>query len=245
MAALAVLFSATAEAGRTREAPVRPGLSPQPLPLTAVEDGRQRVRYYSSTPQFVLFLTDTGATLVFSTGVIRIGLGASNPRATIEGEPDAPTDSGPFVGGSCGPSPAGIRSYRRVRYRNIYPGIDLIFRGDEGYIEHDFVIAPGAEPERIHLRFQGADRIFIDEEGSLVVRAGDIELSISRPVAYQALDTAPVHARIPVEARYVLTSESEVGFRLGPYDRTRTLTIDPIFRVKAPPGNPGPCELRP
>lgn len=241
---LAIVLGAVPAAGRTREAPLRGGWPFEPLPLEAIEDGRQRVRYYSSTPDFILFLTDSGATLVFPTRVIRIALSASNPGAAIEGEPASLAAGGPFVGGGCGTAPAKIRSYRRVRYRNIYPGIDLVFRGDERHIEHDFVVAPGAEPERIHLRFQGADRLWIDEEGSLVVLAGEIELSISPPVAYQEPESASTADRVPVEAHYVLTSETEVGFRVGPYDRRRTLTIDPIFRVRAAPGNPGACEPR-
>jgi hypothetical protein len=236
-----MLLGAVPAAARTREAPLGPGLRSEPLLWEAIEDGRQRVRYYSSTPDFMLFLTDSGATLVFPTRVIRIALGASNPGAAIEGEPAA---SGPFVGGGQGRAPAKIRSYRRVRYRDIYPGIDLVFRGDERHIEHDFVVAPGAEPARIHLRFHGADRLFIDAEGSLVVRAGEIELSISPPRAYQEPEAASTPDRIPVEAYYVLTSETEVGFRLGPYDRRRTLTIDPIFRVRAARGNPDGCGLR-
>lgn len=238
------MLSALFAAGRAREAPFGPAVPLEPLPLEAIEDGRQRVRYYSSTPDFILFLTDSGATLVFPTQVIRIGLRASNPGAAIEGEPDSVTSAGPFIGGGCGNSPTKIRSYGRVRYRDIYPGIDLVFRGDGRRIEHDFIVAPGAEPERIHLRFQGVDQISIDEEGSLVVRAGEIEMAISRPVAYQEPDATPVPARTPVDARYVLTGQAEVGFRLGPYDRTRTLTIDPVFRVRAAPGNPGEAEPR-
>lgn len=216
-----------------------------PLPFEVIEDGRQRVRYYSSTPEFILFLTDSGATLVFPTRVIRIGLRASNPAAAIEGEPESLAASGPFLGGGWGAAPAKIRSYGRVRYRDIYPGIDLVFRGNGRYIEHDFVVAPGADPGRIHLRFQGADRIWIDPEGALVVRAGQIELAISPPVAYQEPDAGAAPARIPVEARYVLSGDAEAAFWLGPYDRTRTLTIDPIFRVKTAPGNPAKPGRRP
>lgn len=228
----------------TRETSFGPGPALEPLPFAEIEDGRQRVRYYSSTPDFILLLTDSGATLLFPTRVIRIAFYACNPTAAIEGEPAAEAARGPFVGGGSGNLPAKIRSYGRVRYRDIYPGIDLVFRGDGRQIEHDFVVAPGAEPERIHLSFQGADRLSIGDDGTLVVRAGEIELSISPPVAYQEPAPGVAHARIPVLARYVLKGESEVSFWLGPYDRSRTLTIDPIFKTRALSGNPDGLEPR-
>lgn len=208
---------------------VPPSVGPralQPLPLHSIPDSRQLVRYYSSTPDFILLLTDSGATLVFPTSVIRIDLRESNPKAAIEGDPAPASAAGPFVGNASGSPAAKVGSYIRVRYRDIYPGIDLVFRGDNRQIQHDFLVAPGADPDHIHLRFEGADRIFIDDDGSLVVHAGGTELSISPPVAYQDLLATPARKRVPVEARYVMISDADVGFSLGPYDRTQPLTID-------------------
>lgn len=242
--ALAALMGAALAAAGTRETSFGPGVALEPLPFAAIEDGRQRVRYYSSTPDFILLLTDSGATLVFATRVIQIAFDACNPAAAIEGEPAAASARGPFLGGAYGSLPAKIRSYGRVRYRDIYPGIDVVFRGDGRHIEHDFVVAPGADPERIHLSFQGADRLSIEDDGTLVVRAGDVELSISPPVAYQEPAPGPAHVRIPVLARYVLKGDSEVSFWLGPYDRSRTLTIDPVFTVWAVSGNLDELEPR-
>jgi hypothetical protein len=222
---LLLLGGLLAASSRTHAPPAAGPLGLEPLPLHPIPDSRQLVRYYSSTPHFILLLTDSGATLVFPASVVRIDLRESNPKAAIEGDP-APSSGGPFVGNASGSPSAKVGSYTRVRYRDIYPGIDLVFRGDNRQIQHDFLVAPGADPHHIHLRFEGADRIFIDDDGSLVVHAGGTELSISPPVAYQDLLAAPARRRVPVEARYVMISDAEVGFSLGPYDRTQPLTID-------------------
>lgn len=119
--------------------------------------------------------------------------------------------------------------YSRVRYTGVYPGIDLVFYGRERQLEHDFILAPGADPDVIKLGLDGAERLEIDPAGDLVVSLGDREVRLCRPVSYQEVGGA----RQEVESRFRLLPASgqvrQVGFEVGAYDRSRPLVIDPVL----------------
>lgn len=119
--------------------------------------------------------------------------------------------------------------YSRVRYTGVYPGIDLVFYGRERQLEHDFILAPGADPEAIRLGLDGAERLEIDSAGDLVVSLGDGEVRLRRPVSYQEVGGA----RREVESRFRLLPAHgqvrQVGFEVGAYDRSRPLVIDPVL----------------
>ena len=76
-----------------------------------------------------------------------------------------------------------IPNYSRIRYRNVYPGIDAVYYGNENRLEYDFVVAPGADPRAIRLQFSGADRIAITAQGDLSVEAGGQPIVQKKPVA--------------------------------------------------------------
>ncbi|MCC2670893.1 MAG: putative secreted protein, partial [Armatimonadetes bacterium] len=103
--------------------------------------------------------------------------------------------------------------------------VDLIYYGSQKQLEYDLVLAPGADPEQVRFRLEGADRLTVDGEGALVAQAGDAEMRQLRPEVYQVVDGA----RRPVRGEYTLLAKNEVGFTLGEYDRTAPLVIDPII----------------
>ena len=117
----------------------------------------------------------------------------------------------------------GVPSYDQVRYDAVYPGIDLVYHGKHRVLEYDFEVAPGADPARIAVAIDGATDVAIDDAGDLVIDTPAGNLRHRRPVAYQ--DTGGV--RRPVEAAYTKGSDGRIGFRLGRYDRSQLLVIDP------------------
>lgn len=123
----------------------------------------------------------------------------------------------------------GVPQFGRVRYRNLYEGIDLDFRANGRRIEYDFVIAPGADPSQIVLRFQGSDKLRLLDDGTLVIDAGGLEIHQPAPYAFQEDMGNGSVRRVPVESRYQLDPDGLVRFALGPYDRTKTLVIDPVL----------------
>ncbi|NNL67334.1 MAG: hypothetical protein HKP30_13890, partial [Myxococcales bacterium] len=128
-----------------------------------------------------------------------------------------------------GADPAGwhvdVPSFHAVRYAGLYPGVDVVYRGDgRGGVAYDLYLAPGADPDRVGLRFDGADTIRIDADGALVVTAAGLDLRMSPPRSHQEGDAGE---RVPVASRFVAAEDGTVRFALGAYDRGRALVIDP------------------
>ena len=119
----------------------------------------------------------------------------------------------------------GVPTFSRIRYTAVYPGVDLVFYGNDSRLEHDFRVAPGADASRIAFRFDGADSLKTSITGDLRVRTGDNLLVLQRPTAYQE----GTHGRTPVAAAFTVAHDGTITFALGPYDPTRELIIDPAL----------------
>lgn len=119
----------------------------------------------------------------------------------------------------------GIRTYQRVRYSDVYPGVDLVYYGSQRELEYDFVVSPGADLSRIAIAFEGAHAPEIDGGGCLIVRTGAGTVRLRKPVIYQL----GASGRMPVDGGYVLGPAGRVAFRIGEYDHNRELVIDPIL----------------
>lgn len=116
--------------------------------------------------------------------------------------------------------------YDRVRYSQIYPGIDLLYYGDNaGTLEHDFIVAPGADPSRIRLKADDAHRLQLDANGDLVIKTATGEARLLKPVVYQEIDGK----RVMLNAGFRIRGPDTISFRLPRYDRSRALVIDPIL----------------
>jgi DNA-binding CsgD family transcriptional regulator len=139
-----------------------------------------------------------------------------------------------FTGGDASAWRTNVPLFARVRYEGVYPGIDLVYYGNQRQLEYDFVVAPGADPRGIGLQFAGADDLQIEPSGDLVIRATDGSLTVRKPVVYQPV-TAAADVRFGqasitrVDANYDVDRDGRVRFALGPYDRTRPLVIDPTI----------------
>jgi hypothetical protein len=119
----------------------------------------------------------------------------------------------------------GIPTFGRVRYAGLYPGIDATFYGRDGSVEHDLVVAPGADPAGARLAIVGADAVAIDAAGDLVMTVAGGRVRLRAPSSYQ--ERAGV--RVPVESRWQLDGARRARVAVGAYDRARTLVIDPVL----------------
>jgi uncharacterized protein (TIGR03437 family) len=160
------------------------------------------------------------------TDVVRMRLaGASHGAAAPVGEEQLPGTANYFVGNDPSKWYASVPTYAKVRYRGVYPGVDLVYYGNQRQLEYDFVVAPDADPKPIRLRFSGAKGLRLGADGDLVVTAADGAMTFHKPVVYQLADGQ----RRAVNGSFALLDKNTVGFRLGSYDRGKTLVIDPVL----------------
>jgi hypothetical protein len=152
----------------------------------------------------------------------RIEFAGANPLADIEPLDERPGKVSFFEGNDPNRWVKGASTYARLRYKNIYPGIDLIFYGKEGKLEYDFVVAAGADPSLIRMKIQGKDAGSITEKGEL--RLGEV---VHRPQLYQNLD----RGKRLVEGSFVALTGDTIGFKFATYDKTKTLVIDPTINL--------------
>ncbi|MFY9743528.1 MAG: SBBP repeat-containing protein [Candidatus Sulfotelmatobacter sp.] len=194
-------------------------------------------KFLSHGAGYGLSLDATGAVLGIQTSdssrgkaaeqFVRMKFVGANPKAEIAGSNQLPGKSNYFVGNDPHQWRTGIPQFARVRYRDVYPGIDLVFYGNQGHLEYDFRIAPGADPSRAELQFEGAGKLEI-KDGDLLV-AGNTKngpnLRMRKPEIYQRAGDR----RIPVEGHFVLGTDNRLSFEVGDYDRSRELIIDPAL----------------
>jgi hypothetical protein len=118
-----------------------------------------------------------------------------------------------------------VPTYARVRYKNVYPGIDLIYYGNSQQLEYDFAISPGADPGQIQFEITGARLISLDAAGNLVLETNGGELHFQSPVIYQESNGL----RVPVPGNYVLNDSTHIGFYIAQHDQAKPLVIDPTL----------------
>ena len=161
--------------------------------------------------------------------VIRMRLVGANPEAVVKGLEELPGKSNYFIGNNPEKWRANVPHYGRVQYREVYPGVDLVYYGNPQQLEFDFVIAPGADPAVIRLGFEGADQLTLDERGNLILHAAGGEIVQRPPVVYQQVGGTK-QAR---SGGYVFEGKRQVGFQVAAYDSSKPLIIDPVLEYSS------------
>src|SRR3989338_7190652 len=210
----------------------------------------EQVKFLSRGRGYSLFLTSTEAVLGLRQGtrvkdqglreadedttgdrnkrlqtVVRMKLEGANPAPKAVGLDELPGKSNYFIGNDPKRWQRDVSNYARVKDSSVYPGIDLVYYGNQRQLEYYFVVAPGADPKRIKLAFEGVEKLALDSEGNLVLTTPQSNIVQYKPVIYQHLDGA----RKPVDGRYVLLAKHRVGFQLAGYDTTQPLIIAPVL----------------
>jgi hypothetical protein len=148
---------------------------------------------------------------------------ASSPAAV--GEDPLPTKVNYFIGNDPKKWRTNVRTYAKVRYQNVYPGIDLVYYGSNRQVEYDFDVAPGADANQIQFSVTGADSLNVDAQGNLVLTKGTNQLHFQAPNIYQEV----AGFRLKVVGSYSLKDSTHVGFTVAPHDSSKTLVIDPVL----------------
>ncbi len=187
--------------------------------------------------------TDNGART--TNAVLRTRLVGANLKAAVSGAEELPGKSNYFIGNDPQKWRTNVPNYSKVRYQGVYPGVDLVYYGNQGgRLEYDFVVAPGADPSVVTLEVgaggvRPAKRelrspLQIAADGDLVIKTDGGAVRFQKPVVYQpavndgqrTTDDGP---SVHVDGHYALTASNQVRFALGPYDHTKPLVIDPTL----------------
>ncbi|MGB8510500.1 MAG: hypothetical protein WCD76_19155, partial [Pyrinomonadaceae bacterium] len=157
--------------------------------------------------------------------VLRMKLVGANPVAAFEGADELAGKANYFEGDDPARWRTDVPTFGRVRYGGVYPGIDVVYYGNQRQLEYDFNVAPGADARAVSLEFEGADKLEVDDDGDLLLTLKGEIIRQPRPVIYQEV----AGARRTVEGGYVIGEDGRVGFRVGDYDARLPLVIDPTL----------------
>jgi hypothetical protein len=209
------------------------------------------VKFLSRGDGYALFLTSEGAVLTLrrpetnvwreadafqdkespeeavsiDRAVLTMSLLGVNRDAQVQGLQELAGKCNYFKGNDPKKWVTGVPTYAKVEYQGIYPGIDVIYYGNQRQLEYDFVIAPASDPGLITIGFEGADNLEIDGEGNLILHNDGRDVIVHSPVIYQETNGA----RHSIAGGYEFKSRNQVGFQVGSYDHSKPLIVDPLI----------------
>jgi Beta-propeller repeat len=203
-----------------------------------------RVKFLARGSGYGLFLTEKDAVLVLQpadrrggsaekSSTVRMQLAGSS-AAEVSAAGELPGKSNYLIGNNPARWHRNVPQFARVRYHSVYPGIDLVYYGNQGRLEYDFEVAPGADPGMIKLRFEGPQRLTL-KAGDVVLTTPSGQVRFEAPRIYQKIGDE----RKPVAGRFVRRGNDAVGFELAAYDRTHSLVIDPVLTYSTYLGGSG------
>jgi photosystem II stability/assembly factor-like uncharacterized protein len=210
---------------------VRAAYSGMPLRFERAGSAAGGAEFVARGAGYSLDLAKGGARLILGTtskdprGAVAMRLVGASAAAEGRGLRVLPGLTNYVIGNDPRRWRTGVRSYAQVEYRDVYPGVDVVYYGNQRELEYDFIITAGASHRRIALAFEGSTHLSIDRAGNLLVGTGAGTLVQHAPIIYQEVSGR----RIPVRGGYVLGGEGRVGFDVGSYDPRLPLVIDPVL----------------
>ena len=202
-----------------------------------------KVKFVSRGNASTLFLTSNGAVLAVKSAsngaanhgtrsssrspvaVMRMSMVGANSAPEITGLDRLSGNSNYFRGNDPSKWQSNIPTYARVEYRELYPGVNLVYYGNEHQLEYDFQVAPGGNPGNIRMAFEGIRKIKINADGDLVLQTAGSDIRMQKPAVYQEENGT----RQSITGRYVVRGKRQVAFELGIYDKSKALVIDPVL----------------
>ena len=189
------------------------------------------VKFVARGLGYTVALTPTEAILALRKGqqteVVRMTLVGASAEPRVEGRDALAGRTNYYAGNDRANWHTNIPTFAKVRYESVYPGVDLVYYGNQRQLEYDFIVAPGARPSAIALSFAGARDMRVDADGALVLGLARGEIRQPAPVVYQDVRGA----RKSIAGRFVIKNKDArlVAFEVGRYDTKRPLVIDPTI----------------
>lgn len=166
--------------------------------------------------------------------VLQMRLVGANSAPQISGMDETSAKSNYYIGNDASKWRINVSNFAKVQYAAVYPGVDLVYYGNQRQLEYDFVVSPGTDPRVITLGFAQANGdhnglpLHISADGDLVAHLSGGDVSFHKPIVYQTTGEGRDQTKQPVDGHYILNAEGHAGFEIGPYDHNKQLVIDPI-----------------
>src|SRR5205807_5315160 len=185
------------------------------LPLSFVPNAGQldtRVRYTAQSGGGSFYFTTREAVFSLATKtrglVLRLGFLGANPGPAITSQAARSGTVNYLIGNDPSQWHTNLPTYGEIVYRDLWPGINLLFRGDSGQLTYEFSVRPGARVKDIRLAYRGAKKLSVDKDGNLMIHTSLGNISDTRPVTYQVIDGK----RVPVKSRFALQRRSKTTY---------------------------------
>ncbi len=172
--------------------------------------------------------------------VLRMKLVGADESAAPQSTNELASKVNYFSGNDASKWRADVPTFAKVRYSEVYPGIDVVYYGNQEQLEYDFEIAPGRNPRTVRLQFDGVDQVEVDAAGDLLLSLGETVIRQPKPVVYQEV----AGLRRAIEGGYSISADGQVGFTVGEYDAQLPLIIDPVLVYSTYLGGGGGDEAR-
>jgi hypothetical protein len=163
------------------------------------------------------------------TETIKLGLLNANSRPKIVAEGRQAGRVNYFLGNDATKWQAGNATYEAVRYRNMYPGVDVRYYGNNSQIEYDVIVQPGADPECVQFQYQGIKGLTVTAAGELDIQLANGNIFQKKPYIYQVIGGKRVEVGGGFQLRRSKDGKYAYGFQVAAYDTTRELVIDPTL----------------
>ncbi|HLF84156.1 MAG TPA: SBBP repeat-containing protein, partial [Blastocatellia bacterium] len=157
--------------------------------------------------------------------VLRMKLVGANASAKVTGLGELPGKSNYFIGNDPQKWRVNVPNYAKVKYEQVYPGVDIVYYGKQRQLEYDLIVAPGADLQQIRLWFDGAQKVSVDDAGDLVLATAAGETRQHKPRVYQNVNGANKE----FASRYVALGKNQFAFAVSAYDHGALLVIDPVL----------------
>jgi hypothetical protein len=168
---------------------------------------------------------DARAAREFDTTAVSVRLAGANQAAEVRGIGQLPGRANYFIGNDPSKWNSSVPVFAKVQYTEVYPGVDVVFHGNQRQLEYDFDVAAGADTSRIALNIEGARQVSVNARGEAVMKTHLGDVVLQKPVSYQEI----AGRRKMVASSYELRGERKLGIRLAAYDPSKALVIDPTL----------------
>jgi hypothetical protein len=224
------------------------------LPMSFEANGGQtdnQVKFLARGADYAVFLTNQEAVLTLQedekapagrlrsgrhsagdkapvkSSTLHMALIHANPNPQVAGIDELPGKTSYVVGRDRTQWQNHLDNFGKVKYTGVYPGIDMVYYGNQEQLEYDFVVAPGADTNAIRLEMKdtaGPVEPNIAENGDLKIHADGSEIRFHRPVIYQLGENTEKNY---IDGKFVIATNHQVGFEIADYDHSKSLVIDP------------------